>query len=100
VVYERFTPYLTQFAPRAELRRRHEALYRFFQTTDRTEALAIAGELEARYVFLYGTDRVRFDTRGILVPLFEDPAARAYRIERGDVLRGRDAPTNGEGPAL
>ena len=82
VVYERFTPYLTQFAPRAELRRRHETLYRFFQTTDRAEALAIIGELGARYVCLYGPDRVRFDTRGILVPLYEDPAARAYRIER------------------
>jgi hypothetical protein len=100
VVYERFTPYLTQFAPRAELRRRHEALYRFFQTTDRTEALAIAGEAKARYVCLYGNDRVRFDGRGILVPLFEDPAARAYRIERDDGLRGRDAATKAQGPEL
>ncbi len=83
VVYERFTPYLTQFAPREELRRRHEALYRFFQTTDRAEALAIIGELGARYVCLYGPDRVRFEARGLLVPLYEDPAARAYRIERG-----------------
>ena len=83
VVYERFTPYLTQFAPREELRRRHEALFRFFQTTDRAEARAIIGELGARYVCLYGPDRVRFEARGLLVPLYEDPAARAYRIERG-----------------
>ena len=84
VVYERFTPYLTQFAPREELRRRHEALFRLFQTTDRAEALAILRDLGGRYVCLYGPDRVRFDTRGVLVPLYEDPAARAYRIERTD----------------
>jgi hypothetical protein len=82
VVYERFTPYLTQFAPREELRRRHEALYRLFQTTDRAEAVAILRDLGGRYVCLYGPDRLRFDTRGVLVPLYEDPAARAYRIER------------------
>jgi hypothetical protein len=81
VVYERFTPYLTQFAPREELRRRHEALFRLFQTTDQAEALAILRDLGGRYLCLYGPDRVRFDTRGILVPLYEDPAARAYRIE-------------------
>jgi hypothetical protein len=81
VVYERFTPYLTQFAPRDELRRRHEALFRFFQTADRAEALSIARSLSARYVCLYGSDRLRFDSRGILVPLYEDDAARAYRVE-------------------
>jgi hypothetical protein len=80
VVYERFTPYLTQFAPAAELRRRHEALYRFFQTRDRDEALAIARDFRARYVCLYRSDRLRFDTRGVLVPLHEEADARAYRI--------------------
>jgi hypothetical protein len=80
VVYERFTPYLTQFAPSAELRRRHEALFRFFQTHDRGEALAIARRLGARYLCLYRTDRVRFDTDGLLLPLHEEEDARAYRI--------------------
>jgi hypothetical protein len=80
VVYERFTPYLTQFAPASELRRRHEALYRFFQTRDRDEALAIARRFRARYVCLYRTDRLHFDTRGVLVPLHEEAEARAYRI--------------------
>ena len=64
VVYERFTPYLTQFAPRAELQRRHEALFRFFRTTDAAEAAALAREFGARYLCLYGADRVRFDTAG------------------------------------
>jgi hypothetical protein len=80
VVYERFTPYLTQFAPREELLRRHEALHRFFQTPDREEALTIARGFSGRYLCLYGSDRVRFDTEGILVPIHEEKDARAYRI--------------------
>jgi hypothetical protein len=80
VVYERFTPYLTQFASAAELRRRHEALYRFFKTRDEGEALAIARRFGARYVCLYRTDRLRFDWRDVLVPLHEEADARAYRI--------------------
>jgi hypothetical protein len=80
VVYERFTPYLTQFAPRAELQRRHAALFRFFRTTDAAEAAGLAREFGARYLCLYGTDRVRFDTAALLVPLHEEDGARAYRI--------------------
>lgn len=80
VVYERFTPYLTQFAPADELRRRHEALFRFFRTKDRDEALAIARSFGARYVCLYGDDRVRFEPGDMLVPLTEEPEGRAYRI--------------------
>jgi hypothetical protein len=84
VVYERFTPYLTQFAPRAELQRRHEALFRFFRTTDAAEAAALAREFGARYLCLYGADRVRFDTAALLVPLHEEDGARAYRIATGE----------------
>jgi len=80
VPYERFTPYLTQFAPRARLEARHEVVYRFFRTTSRDEALAIARSLDARFVALYGRDRVRFDTTGILEPVHEEEGARLYRI--------------------
>jgi hypothetical protein len=80
VPYERFTPYLTQFAPRRALLARHEIVYRFFHTRDRAEALAIARSLGATYLALYGPDRVRFDTTGVLVPLYEEPGARLYRI--------------------
>ncbi|PYQ01167.1 MAG: hypothetical protein DMF83_26325 [Acidobacteria bacterium] len=72
VPYERFTPYLTQFAPAEALERRHETVYRFFHTTDRGEAMEIARELNARYLCLYGADRVRFDTTGLLEPI--DPS--------------------------
>jgi hypothetical protein len=84
VVYERFTPYSTQFAPAAELTRRHERVFRFFRTTDRAEAASIARELEARLVVLYGADRVRFDPAGLLDPVHEEPQARVYRVTRSE----------------
>lgn len=81
VPYERFTPYLTQFAKREDLERRHDVVYRFFRTRDREQALAIARELGASFLCLYGADRVRFDTTGILEPIHEEAAARVYRIK-------------------
>jgi hypothetical protein len=80
VAYERFTPWLTQFVPRQALEERHEAVFRFFRTTDPAEARAIASALGARYVALYGADRLRFDTTGLLVPIHEEPGARVYRL--------------------
>jgi hypothetical protein len=80
VAYERFTPYLTQFVSRADLEARHEEVYRFFRTTSREEALSIARSLGARFLALYGSDRVRFDTAGVLEPVHEEDGARLYRI--------------------
>jgi hypothetical protein len=80
VPYERFTPWLTQFAPAAELEARHEVVFRFFHTTDADEAMAIARGLGARHVVLYGRDRVQFDPAGRLVPIHEEEGARVYRI--------------------
>jgi hypothetical protein len=95
VVYERFTAYLTQFAPEQELRRRHETLYRFFRTRDRAEAQALARRFGARYLLLYWKDRVRFDTEGLLVPLHEEEDARAYRL----VTSSETGPGGGSEPA-
>src|SRR5262245_6320138 len=67
VPYERFTPYLTQFATRADLEKRHEEVFRFFRTTDGDEAMGIARALGARFLCLYGSDRVRFDAGAHLV---------------------------------
>ncbi|HSD28778.1 MAG TPA: hypothetical protein VLL75_15855 [Vicinamibacteria bacterium] len=83
VPYERFTPYLTQFASREDLEARHEVVYRFFQTTSREEAIAIARSLGASFVALYGRDRLRFDTAGLLEPIHEEEEARVYRIVGG-----------------
>jgi hypothetical protein len=80
VPYDRFTPYLTQFASRKDLEARHEAVYRFFQTTSREEAIDIARSLGASFLALYGRDRVRFDTAGLLEPIHEEEEARLYRL--------------------
>jgi hypothetical protein len=80
VPYERFTPFMAQFVAAADLQTRHEAVFRFFRTNDRAEAVAIARALGARHLCLYGPDRVRFDTTGLLVPIHEEPAARCYRL--------------------
>jgi hypothetical protein len=80
VPYERFTPFMAQFVAAEDLQRRHETVYRFFRTTDRAEAMAIARSLDARYLCLYGPDRVRFETAGLLEPIHEEPQARCYRL--------------------
>ena len=80
VPYERFTPYLTQFATREALERRHETVFRFFRTTDATEARSIAQSLGARFVCLYGRDRLRFDTASVLEPVHVEAEARCFLI--------------------
>jgi hypothetical protein len=94
VAYERFTPYLTQFVSRADLLARHEAVFRFFRTSEREEALGLARSLGARYVALYGSDRLRFPTEGVLEPIHEEAEARVYRLLTSPV-----APTMAEGPS-
>jgi len=42
--------------------------------------MAIARGLGARYVALYGADRLRFDSAGLLVPVHEEDGARVYRL--------------------
>jgi len=88
VTYERFTPYLTQFVPKAELEARHQAVFSFFRARDQGEALAIASSLGATYLALYGSDRVRFDTSGVLEPVYEEEGARVYRIVGLDGKQG------------
>jgi hypothetical protein len=80
VPYERFTPYLTQFASKEDLEARHVVVYRFFRTRSRAEALEIVRSLGASYLALYGRDRIRFDASGLLEPIHEEPGARLYRI--------------------
>ena len=80
VPYERFTPYLTQFASREDLERRHETVFRFFRTPDAAEALDIARGLGARFVCLYGADRLRFDAGPVLQPVHVEAGAACFRI--------------------
>jgi len=83
VPYERYTPYLTQFAAPEALLARHERVARFFRTRDVAEARALAGELGARALCLYGSDRVRFPVEELFKPVFEDDGAGCF------VLRSR-----------
>lgn len=80
VPFERFTPYLTQFAPRAALERRHAQVAAFFRTRDPHEARALAAALQARVVCLYDAERVRFPLEALLAPVHTEPGARVYRI--------------------
>jgi hypothetical protein len=80
VPYERFTPWLTQFASPQALEARHETVFRFFRTTDPAEAERIARSLGARWLCLYGTDRVRFPLETLYVPAYEEPGARLFRL--------------------
>jgi hypothetical protein len=80
VTYERFTPYLTQFVSKSDLERRHETVYRFFRTPDADEARAIASSLDARFLCLYLTDRVRFDVERLGTPVHDEPDARCYAL--------------------
>jgi hypothetical protein len=80
VPYERYTPFRTQFASARELEERHETVFRFFRTEDAGEARRIARSLGARWLALYGTDRVRFDASSLLEPVHEEPGARIFRI--------------------
>jgi hypothetical protein len=88
VPYERFTPYLTQFATREDLERRHETVFRFFRTADATEARYIAQSLGARFVCLYGPDRLRFDTAALLEPVHVEAEARCFLIVPERALGG------------
>ena len=84
VPFTQSIPYLTQFAPRKEVEARLLAVRTFFQTGEPEEARAIARSLGARYVCLYGSDRLGFDTAGVMRPIFARENARVYEILEGD----------------
>jgi hypothetical protein len=82
VPYERFTPYLTQFAPKADLERRHEIVHRFFQGAGVEEARAIAQTLGTRVLCLYDRDpRLGFDVRVLYDVVYEEPGVAVYRLK-------------------
>jgi hypothetical protein len=80
VPYERFTPWLTQFADPRDLATRHEVVYRFFRTGDAEEAKGIARGLGARFVCLYDGERVRFSTAEVMETIYDEPEARVFRL--------------------
>jgi hypothetical protein len=87
VPYDRFTPWMTQFAPASVLHERHEQVAAFFRTRDPGEAAAIAGRLGARYLCVYDSDRLRFDPHALVDRVHEEPGALCGRFRRFDALR-------------
>jgi hypothetical protein len=61
----------------------------FFRSPEPVRALAIARSMDARFVYLTGPQKVDFDPRGALEPLFERGSERVYRILPFDG-RGRE----------
>jgi hypothetical protein len=96
VVLEGFTPYLTEFAPASELRRRRRLLRELFRAESAQAARALSEELGASFLCLYGRQSLAFDTTGWLRMLYEHEEIRVYRI--GDEVGARLAGEGDGGP--
>lgn len=80
VPFERFTPYLTQFAARPALLARQQQVATFFRTRDAVEAGQIAAALGAHVLVLYDGERVRFPMDELLETVYSEERARVYKI--------------------
>ena len=87
VPYDRFTPWMTQFASPEALQARHAELRAFLDTRDPAEAVRLAGQLGARFLCIYDTDRLRFDPRTVTTPVHDEPGAYCGRFGRLDASR-------------
>jgi hypothetical protein len=81
VVLEGYTPYLTQFAPVSDLRRRRRLLGELFRAESQEAARGVVQELGGSFVCLYGSQSFGFDTSGWLLPLYDHEEIRVYRIQ-------------------
>jgi hypothetical protein len=80
VVFSNYIGYWQQFIDPGRLRERDRLVRGFFRSRDAVTALAIARSVDARFVYLTGPQKVDFDPRGVLEPLFERENERLYRI--------------------
>jgi hypothetical protein len=74
--------YQMQFTTRAIMHRSDRLVRRFFRSREPQRALAIARELDARFLYLTGRQRMRFDAARAFELLFSDEGERVYRIPR------------------
>jgi hypothetical protein len=81
VLLEGYTPYLTQFAPVAELRRRRQDLVDLFRAESSDDARRRAKALGGSVLCLYGDQSLPFDPGDWLRLVYDHPEARVYRIE-------------------
>jgi hypothetical protein len=81
VLLEGYTPYLTQFAPVAELRRRRQDLVDLFRAESSEDARRRARALGGAVLVLYDDQSVPFDPGDWLRLVYDHKEARVYRIE-------------------
>lgn len=79
VFYSEYIRCLLQFAPREELQRRREIQRRFFRSADAQEALALARQMGAEYLYLPRGETIAFDSR-ILERIHDQEGERVYRF--------------------
>lgn len=80
VVYSNYLGYWRQFIDQGALAQRDRLLRSFFRAGTADEARALARALGGSFVYLTGRQRVDFEPRGVLQPLFERDGERVYRI--------------------
>jgi len=81
VLLEGYTPYLTQFAPAAELRRRRQELVDLFRAESSEDARRRARALGGSVLCLYGDQSLPFAPGDGLRLVYDHPEARVYRVE-------------------
>jgi hypothetical protein len=93
VVFSNYIGYWQQFIHPGGLRERDRLVRGFFRSPDAVTALAIARSMDARFVYLTGSQKVDFDPRGPLGLMFEREGERVYRIlpDDGGRCEGRAA---------
>ena len=80
VAYTLYWGYLRQFAPAPEVFGRSEAVRSFFRAESPDEARALAGRLNARHVFLQGSQAMGEGARAVLEPVYAKKDTALYRI--------------------
>jgi hypothetical protein len=75
-----YLPYKRQFVESSRITERDRLVRRFFRSRTPEQALAIARRLNARFVYMTGAQKVDFDARYVLDPIFEERGERVYRI--------------------
>jgi hypothetical protein len=81
VAFTQYMPYLRQFAPAPVLREREELVRTFFRTADVAEARQIARRLGARFVYLFGPQRIATQVEAdLLQPIYLEEGVRLYRV--------------------
>jgi hypothetical protein len=78
--YSEYMRSLRQFAPRAELHRRRALLRAFFRTTDPREALSLARQIGADFLYLPAGEPLFFDPRPVAETVYARDGERVYRF--------------------